>query len=97
MRSQLRRVDGEVSAMAQRVRRLDEGLEESEKSIRSATAALGEAAAYEEEHGRHEGESQDALTQFDAQLKLLEGKLMQARALAEQAKGESSTPGAEKE
>ncbi len=91
MRSQLRRVDGEVSAMAQRVRRLDENLERSERHIREATAALAEAARYEverragEEEGE-DGEGGDALSRFDAQLRLLEGKLVQARALAAEAK-----------
>ena len=43
MRSQLRRVDGEVTAMAQRIKALDQNLELSEQYIKTATATLAEA------------------------------------------------------
>ena len=43
MRSQLKRVDGEVSAMAQRIKALDENLALSEQYIKTATATLAEA------------------------------------------------------
>ncbi len=43
MRSQLKRVDGEVSAMAQRIKALDANLELSEQYIKTATATLAEA------------------------------------------------------
>lgn len=81
---QLRRVDGEVAAMAARVRAVDENLEKSEKFIKTATAALAEAVRYQTEHSKEEGEEENALTRFDAQMKLLEGKLMQAKSLAKE-------------
>ena len=37
MRSQLKRVDGEVSAMSQRIKALDENLAKSEQYIKTAT------------------------------------------------------------
>ena len=43
MRSQLKRVDGEVSAMAQRIKALDDNLALSEQYIKTATATLAEA------------------------------------------------------
>ncbi len=90
MRSQLRRVDGEMAAMAERVKRMDDNLELSERHIREATAALAEAATDEMERRREEeggdGDDMDALSRFDAQLRLLEGKLVQAKALAEETK-----------
>jgi len=52
MRSQLKRVDGEVSALADRIKRLDEGLERSEEYIRTATAALQDATQYQVSLGR---------------------------------------------
>ncbi len=84
MRSQLRRVDGEVAAMAERVKRLDENLEKSERHIREATAALSEAVAFQVESAssaadHKEEEGQDALSMFDAQLRLLEAKMEEAR------------------
>lgn len=82
MRSQLKRVDGEVTALSDRVKALDEGLEQSQKYINTATTALAEAVQYQIENGKDDEDENDALSQFDAQLKLLEGKLVEARLLA---------------
>lgn len=84
MRSQLRRVDGEMAALGERVKGMDDNLALSEGYIKSATQALNEAVAYEVEHRSDAPQEEDALSQFDAQLKLLEGKLLQARSLAAQ-------------
>ena len=43
MRSQLKRVDGEVTALSQRIKALDENLAKSEQFIKTATAALADA------------------------------------------------------
>ena len=45
MKSQLKRVDGEVNAFANRIKEFDKKLEESEKYVRLATAALADAVA----------------------------------------------------
>ena len=45
MKSQLKRVDGEVNAFASRIRDFDKKLEESEKYVRLATEALADAVA----------------------------------------------------
>ncbi len=92
MRSQLKRVDGEVSALSQRIKDLDENLVKSEQYIKSSTAALAEAVAMEVERQKNAGEDEDdvsPLSQFDAQLVLLEGKLMEAKYLAAKANGSS--------
>ena len=86
MKSQLRRVDGEVSAFSQRIRDLDSGLERSEYFIKTATTALMEASQYELENRKEGDEEEDALSQFDAQVRLLEGKMVEARRLAAKAK-----------
>lgn len=87
MRSQLKRVDGEVSALSQRIKALDDNLEKSEQFIKSATQALAEAVAIEMENRRdgEEDEEQDALSQFDAQMALLEGRMRHAKLLAAEA------------
>merc|ERR1719411_2423709 len=92
MRSQLKRVDGEVSAMSQRIKALDENLAKSEQYIKTATAALAEAVAMEVERRKNAGEDEDngsddsdPLSQFDAQMTLLEGKLLEAKYLAAKA------------
>ena len=88
MRSQLRRVEGEVTALGDRIKQLDENLELCERYIKTATQALAEAVQMEMESRKDKGEEEEeenALSQFDAQLKLLEGKLMQARLLAARA------------
>jgi len=87
MRSQLKRVDGEVVALSERIKLFDENLEKSEAYIKVATTTLAEAVQLEMERKEREGEdSQDdsALSQFDAQMALLEGKLLQAKVLAEE-------------
>merc|ERR1711988_160392 len=77
MRSQLKRVDGEVSAMSQRIKALDENLAKSEQYIKTATAALAEAAAMEVERRKNAEENEDEevdndpLSQFDTQMAIL--------------------------
>ena len=91
MRSQLKRVDGEVTALSQRIKALDENLAKSEQFIKTATAALADAVAMEVERQKNAGEEEsqndanDPLSQFDAQMTLLEGKLMEAKYLAAKA------------
>lgn len=93
MRSQLKRVDGEVAALSQRVKALDENLAKSEQYIKTATAALADAVAMEVERRKKAGEDEansglddsDPLSQFDAQMVLLEGKLLEAKFLAAKA------------
>lgn len=87
MRSQLKRVDGEVVALSERIKLFDENLEKSEHYIKIATSTLAEAVQLELERKEREGddsEDDSALSQFDAQMALLEGKLLQAKALAEE-------------
>ena len=50
MRSQLRRVEGEVTALSTRVKKFDSDLEQSEKYIKTATVALADAVQWEMEH-----------------------------------------------
>jgi len=83
MRSQLKRVDGEVSALSQRIKALDENLAKSEQYIKTATAALADAVAMEVEND--EEDVNDPLSQFDAQMAILEGKLLEAKYLASKA------------
>lgn len=92
MRSQLKRVDGEVTALSHRIKALDENLEKSEHYIKTATATLAEAVEMEVERRKasncDEDEDEDeALSQFEAQMKLLQGKLEQAKCLAAEAGG----------
>lgn len=90
MRSQLKRVDGEVSAMAQRIKALDDNLALSEQYIKTATATLAEAVQHEREHDPGGGEGEDsALSQFDAQMALLGHRLLHAKMLAAEACGEN--------
>ena len=99
MRSQLKRVDGEVSALSQRIKALDENLAKSEQYIKTATAALADAVAMEVERRKNSPEDteeeiiSDPLSQFDAQMAILEGKLLEAKYLASKASNmSSSTP-----
>lgn len=93
MRSQLKRVDGEVAALSQRIKALDENLAKSEQYIKTATAALADAVAMEVERRKNAGEDEydsindanDPLSQFDAQMSILEGKLLEAKYLAAKA------------
>lgn len=86
MRSQLRRVDGEVSALAQRIREVDADLEKSEQYIKTATSALAEAVEQQQAEQRQDSREENALSEFDAQMRLLEGKLEQARGLVEESR-----------
>lgn len=89
MRSQLKRVDGEVTALSQRIKALDENLAKSEQYIKTATAALADAVAMEVERRKNskedeisDEESDNPLSQFDAQMAILEGKFLEAKYLA---------------
>ena len=93
MRSQLKRVDGEVTALGERIKALDENLEKSAEYIKTATAALAEAVAMNisetENDNNHSEENNNPLSQFDAQMAILEGRLLQAKYLASKASSQS--------
>lgn len=98
MRSQLKRVDGEVAALSQRIKALDENLAKSEQYIKTATAALADAVAMEVERRKNsadndqdEADDDNPLSQFDAQMALLEGKLLEAKYLASKVTNQSSS------
>ena len=97
MRSQLKRVDGEVSALSARIKALDKNLAKSEQYIKTATAALADAVAMEVERRKNSGQDEaeeeisDPLSQFDAQMAILEGKLLEAKYLASKASNLSTT------
>jgi len=85
MKSQLRRVEGEVNALSSRVKQLDKNLEESEFYIKTATSTLAEAVAIQVEEAKnsnHEDEDNNPLSAFDRQVAFLEGQLKGARVLA---------------
>merc|ERR1712123_309067 len=87
MRSQLKRVDGEVNALSSRVKQLDKNLEESENYIRIATAALADTVALqiEESKSRNDDkESESDLSAFDQHVIFLETQLKEARIKASQ-------------
>jgi tropomyosin-1 len=93
MKSQLRRVDGEVAALSQRIKDLDVNLAKSEQYIKTSTVALAEAVQWEldnRKESQEEEREENALSQFDAQLKLLEGQLLQARMLTAQVSSDYS-------
>ena len=82
MRSQLKRVDGEVKALSSRVKEFDTKLEESEKYIREATHALSEAVAIQIEESKErseEDEQESSLSAFDQHVLFLEEQLKEAR------------------
>ena len=82
MRSQLKRVDGEVNALSSRVKKLDMNLEESERLIRTATAALSECVSLQIEESKsrsQETESQSNLSAFDQHILYLETQLKDAK------------------
>ena len=92
----MKRVDGEVSALSQRIKALDENLAKSEQYIKTATAALADAVAMEVERRKNSPEEEeeiisDPLSQFDAQMAILEGKLLEAKFLASKASTMSTT------
>ena len=79
--------------MATRIKEFDANLEKSEQLIKTATLALAETVELEMERKRIKKENNeddsdcdesDPLRQFDAQMALLEGKLVQAKQLASQ-------------
>jgi len=87
MRSQLKRVDGEVNALSSRVKELDKNLEESENYIRVATAALADTVALQIEESKSrndEEESESNLSAFDQHVLFLEAQLKEARIKASQ-------------
>lgn len=87
MRSQLKRVDGEVNALSSRVKQLDKNLEESENYIRIATAALADTVALqiEESKSRNDDEeSESNLSAFDQHVLFLEAQLKEAKIKASQ-------------
>jgi len=82
MRSQLKRVDGEVNALSSRVKKLDMNLEESERLIRTATSALSECVSLQIEDSKsrsQETESQSNLSAFDQHILYLETQLKDAK------------------
>merc|ERR1719411_1877137 len=82
MRSQLKRVDGEVNALSSRVKKLDMNLEESERLIRTATSALSECVSLQIEESKsrsQETESQSNLSAFDQHILYLQTQLKDAK------------------
>ena len=84
-------IDFQASALASRIKEFDTNLEKSEQLIKSATVALAETVELEMERKRLKRENNEddsdcdeshPLSQFDAQMALLEGKLKQAKELA---------------
>ena len=82
MRSQLKRVDGEVNALSSRIKEFDKKLEESERLIREATCALAEAVTLQIEESKNrneEDEKESELSAFDQHVLFLEAQLREAR------------------
>jgi len=83
MRSQLKRVEGEVNALSTRVKELDKNLEESEHYIRTATAALADAVALQVEESKNRSDEQENqennLSAFDQHVLFLEAQLKEAK------------------
>lgn len=88
MRSQLKRVDGEVKALSSRVKQLDKNLEQSENYIRTATAALADAVLLQIEESKslsdQQESQQDNLSAFDQHVLFLEAQLKEAKLKASQ-------------
>lgn len=88
MRSQLKRVEGEVNALSTRVKELDKNLEESEYYIRTATAALADAVSLQVEESKNRSDEQeshqDNLSAFDQHVLFLEAQLKEAKIKASQ-------------
>jgi len=87
MRSQLKRVDGEVNALSSRVKQLDKNLEESENYIRIATAALADTVALQIEESKSRNDDKECesdLSAFDQHVIFLETQLKEARIKASQ-------------
>merc|ERR1711902_369266 len=82
MRSQLKRVDGEMNAFSSRVKEFDKHLEESEAYIRQATAALAEVVALQAEEDKtqnEDNENESNLSAFDQHVLFLETQLLNAK------------------
>jgi len=86
MRSQLKRVEGEVNALSTRVKELDQNLEKSEHYIRTATAALADAVALQVEESKNRSDEQENeannLSAFDQHVLFLEAQLKEAKVKA---------------
>ena len=87
MRSQLKRVDGEMNAFSSRVKEFDKHLEESEAYIRTATTALAEVVALQAEDDKSKNEdteNESNLSAFDQHVLFLETQLREAKMKASQ-------------
>ena len=87
MRSQLKRVDGEMNAFSTRVKEFDRNLEESENYIRQATSALAEVVALQAEEDKsknEDNENESNISAFDQHVLFLETQLREARMKASQ-------------
>merc|ERR1712045_693591 len=87
MRSQLKRVDGEMNAFSSRVKEFDKHLEESENYIRQATSALAEVVALQAEEDKsknEDNENESNISAFDQHVLFLETQLREARMKASQ-------------
>merc|ERR1719195_1502414 len=82
MRSQLKRVDGDVNAFSSRVKEFDKHLEESENYIRQATSALADVVALQAEEDKsqnEDNENESNLSAFDQHVLFLETQLRDAK------------------
>ena len=87
MRSQLKRVDGEMNAFSSRVKEFGKNLEESENYIRQATSALAEVVtlqAEEDKSKNEDNENESNISAFDQHVLFLETQLKEARIKASQ-------------
>ena len=87
MRSQLKRVDGEMNAFSTRVKEFDKNLEESENYIRQATSALAEVVALQAEEDKsknEDNENESNISAFDQHVLFLETQLREAKMKASQ-------------
>ena len=87
MRSQLKRVDGEMNAFSSRVKEFDKHLEESEHFIRQATSALADVVSLQAEEDKSKNEdteNESNLSAFDQHVMFLETQLLNARMKASQ-------------
>ena len=87
MRSQLKRVDGEMNAFSSRVKEFDKHLEESEHFIRQATVALADVVSLQAEEDKpknEDTENESNLSAFDQHVMFLETQLLNAKMKASQ-------------
>ena len=71
---------------------MDDNLAKSEEYIKTATAALADAVAMEVDRNEtdlQDEENNNPLSQFDAQMAILEGRLLQAKYLASKASSQT--------